>query len=128
MSPYPTALRASPATVPGFTPSLPTFTGRIPTQLCRNTLPPHFHGTSSHATLKVGWEGAVADLGGNASHESWGQLALSQLLRDAFPPKLAGAPSYPAFTGHVPTQVWRISFAPVLWGAFPPKFGDGEIM
>ena len=36
----PTALRASPATVPGFTPSHPTFMGRVPTQVCYSPFPP----------------------------------------------------------------------------------------
>ena len=36
----PTALRASPATVPGLTPSHPTFMGRVPTQVCYSPFPP----------------------------------------------------------------------------------------
>ena len=53
----------------------------------------------------TGWEGAVANLGGNTSHPSLPSHLPTQLLEDVFPPKFAGTPSHPTFGSLYPGTV-----------------------
>ena len=71
----PTALRASPATVPGFRPP------------------------------KVGWEGVPANLGGNTSSTSWVGRCDGKLGWEHVPPKFYGTCSHPSLLQPLPTQL-----------------------
>ena len=68
----------------------------------------------------TGWEGAVANLGGNMSRKTW----VGRCVGDVFPPKFAVAPSYPTCGGRVPTQVCWHTFPPNFWKS-KPRHGGG---
>ena len=56
----------------------------------------------------TGWEGAVANLGGNTSRKTWVGRVPTQVCRRTFLPNLWRTCSHPSLLAHLPTQLLEV--------------------